>query len=484
MKHIKIFEKFDSDEITKVMGFLSKKSKIKNGNDFISDIKYISSKYDIPESMFSNIKYMKANAAATISNFEINNQYDVYAVVFWFSVEKGYLSYSDVKSYSLSAKLDKIKSYGYEKGKFIPFKFDDLVDGDIVAMYLSAEPKNIDRFTVGQIYVDGYGEIHILQNSREGGYNDSAWRDRGYKYSWCLGSDMDESDDHCEIYKYIQTEEPIEITSDETESKIGTIPHYYTNGANIKDADFALVMYLDDVLIDIYDDSKTKKEIKSNRKKNKNNALALLSDKQIKNQNIDRYINSIFSKYNITKDESSLSNLNSLIKVLIYGNVVGYYMISNYRSVSNLGDFTAYLHRYLKEGSDQFENFKYIYDRTYREMVSYKEAIENGKNKVKDSIKIKELIVAIESLSDVIINKCDKYEIKTVYDLRHFYQYFYSIYNMLSDRYIGFSLSSACYDLVTDILANRRIDTYYLNYDYSSDIENINRIVERLNKPI
>ena len=66
MRYIKIFEKFDSEEISKVLGFLSKKGIKSNVNTFLNDIKSVCNSYDIPESMLSNIKYMKSNDACNI----------------------------------------------------------------------------------------------------------------------------------------------------------------------------------------------------------------------------------------------------------------------------------------------------------------------------------------------------------------------------------------------------------------------------------
>ena len=483
MRYIKIFEKFDSEEISKVLGFLSKKGIKSNVNTFLNDIKSVCNSYDIPESMLSNIKYMKSNDACNIWNFEINNHYGIYAVVFWFSLTDGYLSYSNVKDYKDDELLRKIKKEGYNKGKFVPVKFDELESGDKVFMFLW-KSKIMDRFAMGEIFIEGQ-YLYLFQNTREGNIPDRTHpSSKGYLYSWGLGHKYDELEDHCMMYKYVATDEPIYIDDKSKDYKLGEIPEHYTgNKKVINNSDFALVMYLDDALMDIYDTVGTKTEIKKERVNSKENALALFSDKELKNKNIEKYIRTIYKKFNINNNGEDLSNLNSLLKVLIGGGIVGYFLISTFNFVENLNDFSSHLYLCLKD-KDSHEKYEsslaWIYESSYKEMITYKNKVQDF-SKI-DDIDVKKLMIAIDKLSKVVLDKCDNYKVETVYDLRHFYQYFNSIKSIINDRYTDFNISNDFRGAVNDILSGRK--SIRANKNIDSDIDAIDKLINRLNKPI
>lgn len=81
-----------------------------------------------------------------------------------------------------------------------------------------------------------------------------------------------------------------------------------------KEANFAIVLYLDEVLVkDI-----SKEEISKERKDSRKDALALMSNEDIKRENVKRYLDKLFDKLGIKKDEQDLKNLNSVVKSTIY----------------------------------------------------------------------------------------------------------------------------------------------------------------------
>ena len=94
MKYIKLYEAFESEAITNTIKFLTKKIGQKNTDSFFDDIKRLMTQYDIPISRIkeNDLEYIRVSKAIKIKNNEpVNNNWNIYCIKYWFSVEKGFL---------------------------------------------------------------------------------------------------------------------------------------------------------------------------------------------------------------------------------------------------------------------------------------------------------------------------------------------------------------------------------------------------------
>lgn len=187
MKYIKLFEGFESDAISSVLSHLKKKLGKSYPKYFLDKLTDICKDNDIPLSSLNNneIEYMSATRALKIkSDEEVPNLSGIYCLKFLFSLTEGYIgtlgtgnlkmNYEDLNAQNLNKKnIEKLIEKGYE-GKLSPIKFDELKTGDKVFVCLHTK-FNVDKFTVGEIYLDDRDKDsimwYVLQNTAGDGSN-------------------------------------------------------------------------------------------------------------------------------------------------------------------------------------------------------------------------------------------------------------------------------------------------------------------------
>jgi hypothetical protein len=300
MKYLKLFEGFESNRISAILSFLNKKLNKDNADKFLGDLTRLARKYDFPLSTLSDkeIHYLPVNKALQVKE-EAMNPTGIYAIKYWFSIEKGYLCQTGVgnkemkfgnyeqfisggESELTKDHLDYLASQYNLTGLIVPHYFDNLQSGDKVIMvcndYFGGDNSDL---VYGEIYYDDENNhFFFFNNSIEGTSPYNGYRLPGYRYSWSLGRPGDENSDHCMIHKIIVDNKPLRFNDDIKEESSESVwdfnlplrnnppveletwqSKYNETFKLAKEANFAIVLYLDDVLIkDISKEENLKKE--------------------------------------------------------------------------------------------------------------------------------------------------------------------------------------------------------------------------------
>lgn len=527
MKYLKLFEGFESDRISSVISFLSKKINYNNSQDFLDLLKKFSELFDFPLSQISDseIKYLSVNKALSVGkDKQALNEYGIYCVKYWFSLEEGYLCHTATgnknKKYRNNSIKNKIDSenlkYLSEKykisGVLEKVKLSDLKTGDRVVMVCSDCFYGSDHSLIlGEIYIDERRptdvDYYFYQNECSGSVassfrNEIRIPDRYntyldntiYKYSWSLGGVEDEDDDHCMMHRLIQDDKPLRLENDD--SSIGeslwdfnlnldnTNLEEWRNDSKInkveKMADFAIIIYLDDILVKNISRIKISKDRENIRK----DALSLMNNTYIKNLNINRYLSKLFDKLGIQKDKQDLRNLNSVIKSTMLGE---YFMITNYSSsfMNRLVDFITALYKVMIKHDTIYyykgliEIFNSIKKKRLEETNIYSNNIKYLKSlKYENVVKMNEVIKETLKIGKLVSDKFGSKKIETIEDLKSIQLQLKMISDLSQDKI--FYLSQFASDVVCALRNNTDIEYYiqkeYNDNDYQEDIEKLNKL--------
>jgi hypothetical protein len=401
MKYLYLYEAFDSDAISKVVKYVSKRVGKKHSKKFVIGLKSILKNYDYPIDKISDndVEYLSAKKALLInSDNEVSNDKGVFCLKFWFSLEDGFIGYTGVGDKKMddfimwqsndntkrNVMTSEIVSYikntlNIKTGTLTKIvDYYDLKHGDdIIGCFNSS--LSFDSFSKGKIYIE-QNSIYAIQDVSSGSSPpNNDWRNWGsdssigipnwlvgnHRYSWSLGNPGSINDDHSLVYKYTEGAYPLIISDfdNKPEEKIdspfifnlplsgrGRLTNwskykdehtslYNKNWKDIENADFSVVIYLDKML-----DAGFKKSSETNNDRivNRLGALKLMSDNDIKNDNIKRYIGILVSKMGINVKSIDLKNLQKFISTTILGDY-SYFSIN-----SNRPEFGTYVEQFYK----------------------------------------------------------------------------------------------------------------------------------------
>jgi len=526
MKYLKLFEGFESNRISAILSFLNKKLNKTNADRFLGDLIRLAKKYDFPLSTLTDneIQYLSVNKALEIKE-EAMNPSGIYAIKYWFSLEKGYLCQTGVgnqemnfgnyeqfmetgKSDLTKGHLDYLVDTYNLKGLIVPCSFDTLQSGDKVVMACNDTfYGNANELAYGVIYVDNNdGEYYFFNNKFEGTTPDDGYTEPGYRYSWILGSQEYESEDHCMIHKIIEDDKPLRFNgiSKEEETlksvwdfnlplknnppiELETWQGKYNETLKlVKEANFAIVLYLDYVLVK----DMSKEEISKERKDSRKDALFLMKNEDIKKANIKRYLEKLFDKLGIEKDKQELKNLNSVIKSTILGE---YFLITSYNSgfMDRLTNFTTSLYRVMSKNDEEYyfnvllEVFKKI--KKYRLEVSSK-YITNIKYikslKSDNSDKANEVLKIVLRIGKTISDYFSNKEITTIEDLKYTQMKLKMISGLYQDDifYLSGFMSSLLDSMDTDTVEiEKSLKRTYSDKEYGKDIKKLEKLERIIN---
>ena len=530
MKYIKLFEGFESNRISAIISFLNKKLNKTNSDKFLSDLKRLSKKYDFPLSTLSDneIDYVAVNKALQVRG-EAMNPSGIYAIKYWFSVEKGYLCQTGVGNKHMDFnEFEKIEQdslnnehLNYLSNKYnltgviIPFNFKNLVDGDKVVMVCNDYFDGYSESLVyGQIYIDqNDGEYYFFQNSSEGSSPNDGFMLPGYRYAWSIGNLYHENDDHCMINKIIPDDKPLRfkdsVNKEEEKESVWdfNLPLYNNPPIDLqiwdnkyketltlaKEANFAIILYLDDVLVK---DLSTE-EISKERKEARKDSLSLMKNEDIKKANIKRYLEKLFDKLGIEKDKQELKNLNSVVKSSIVGE---YFILGAYNSyfISRLTDFTTSLYRVMSMYDTEYyfnslvTTFKDIKKRrleetsNYSTNIRYLKSLRRNESEIENVDKMNDILEIVLRIGKSVSDKFSAKEINTIEDLKSTQLQLRMISDLSQDDI--FKLSAFAYNILDSLRMNKQDVEYYMNRtsynegNFKSDIEKLNKLEKVINK--
>lgn len=475
MKYLKsrvefIKEAFESLNISKTLAFL-KSNVSKDTGRFLEELKRITEIYDYPLSKVrdENIKYLsKIQALKIKSKPDVKNSFGVDCIKYWFSIEEGYLGYTAIgnKTYEYTEsintlgtnftkdEIDYLKDnlpsnikINPREGKFVPVKSKDdylkLKTGDIVAGYLNSY-EDEDDFTWATIFKEN-SKIYVIQNIKDGALPDNEDWDQYGDYSWAIYLNNGIEPDHVKLHKFvIQKEAEIDIEQSPSDNPLswnlplrgGQIRSWSSDYNSIRDefqidkADFCLVLELDD-MISSDNSYERPSQMRKSREESRQGATSLLSDEDIKNTNIARYISQMIGRLGISTESTEFKDLNKLVLKFFSGKYALIRLIK--KQFSRLEKINDHLYDMIQQSdlSEKQYHFDLIttyYERTLNYMTQsssdYRETEDIMIKTIKEDIDEPERTMILDQwnqcieLSGLITSLIQKQNITTIEDLR------------------------------------------------------------------
>lgn len=541
LKYIQIFEAFESKILSKTLGYIETNDR----NTFMDRLKRLCKSIDFPLSKMSDeyfeylpFKSALARAAMTgdepceatsksefpqyavdgekCTNGKIKRTWgartrdvvcpvcggsgvkpkksEVKLVKFWFTSEGKYVANTLVDGMIRvgrgSGRSDKFstKLSDYTIGKAVN-DISTLSGGEMAVMTIEGSE------VIAYIYKYG-SRYYAIQNVKSGSTpGDSAWQRQG-RYSWALG--RGEYENMRLLTPKVKTKEEEEV--DPYTWNTGLEFTYGGIRANtsadvqsqIKDAHFAIVFDFGKLRKSEFEttqDTKAGREIAKKGSK----LDPSQSDEEIKKRNIERYVNLLSQKLDISAD---IANCNRLISRSL-GHKSALYIVYGTNIYSYLGSIIDYYIKFMSTDEDR-------YKKSYADEISDKtndlfkngmrradiasDAIKNIKSRLKSNNKDEKYLQILDltqKLSDVIYDNLKNYQINDIEDLEVVAQKISSIRNVLkSDRY---GLSRYFGNVVEYVSAGREdrayshlTDNYYTNVD--DILEKLPRIITIISK--
>lgn len=403
MKYLMIYEAFQAKVISDIVKYIKKDIGEKEMSAFLSELKLIQSAYDFPLTGIKpeDVVYTPAKKALKILPDDETNYYNdmkIFTVNFWFSLKSGYIGKTatgaferDNSYFFTNNEIDKIKGeLNIKRGELSKVvNYGSLRHGDYIILIIEGD------LTLARVYIEGR-KIYAIQDSHNGSEPDGNYRTFG-RYSWSLGYPDDPNDDHKKLhlykkedvdfyYKEVNDNKNFKILSD------GDVVDRST--FDITDnADFAVVLYLNDIFKRGF---RRLSDVKKEREGEKTGAIGLLSNEDIKGQNLERYINKMIDNYGI-KSESNIEDLKDLQKIILYiiCDDYSFYQIFTRPIGVEILSLSRQIENFMKGG----DNYSYSLDRIKKDYKKIKENHSYFKSAYRDSRKEIELLT--ESRPDV-----------------------------------------------------------------------------------
>lgn len=446
MKYLMLFEAFEANALSKMMAFLAKKTDSNSKERFRDKLKTLITQLDIPIDKIkdTDIKYLNRAQALKLKSEKDSDS--IYCLKFWFSIDEGYLGFTGTSNVTMdfneyisgkrnsegknspfaNRELNYIKNdLDIKTGSLEPVKnYENLQHGQLVIGIFSDDEDNLQRLGVAKIWRND-NQLYAIQDVTSGGSPDNdingvSWRDWGYDYSWSLDSVYSPGSDHCKLHIYTPSNEPLHLVGDKKEVEEVKVenPFNYNLPVNrhysltewgdtswsidgyksVEKADFAIVLMVDDIIKSV----ETKVgDVRKSREESKEGATSLMSDSEIKEANIKRYLLGLISKMGITLDTSNLQNLQKLVIKAVCDEFAFISIYKERPDFDNLNQITRDIYNMMsvKDESDK----KYYLERA----ISYYQSLNSNSDDYRKNY--------IESLE--IIKKSDSNQIKEFFDI-------------------------------------------------------------------
>jgi hypothetical protein len=539
LNYIKLFEAFDSRVLSKTLGYISDKE------SFLNLIKKVVEPLDYPVSKLNDdfFEYLgfnkalkkadiltdepcEATSASEFPDYTVEGASckggllkrtwgrtirsvvcpvcngtgvkpkrpgDIKMLKFWFNKEGKFITTTAVDGIVRDSKggnkrlSDRLDNYNIGKS-LTKDQIMNLPHGSYALLSIN------DRDTISYIFKK-YNDVFALQYHHSGADpGRSDWKSIA-PYSWQLGS-FDHGDG-----KLLTLKEKNELVSDVNPYSWNVcINTSYYRGLSInttksvedgiKDAHFAIVLDLSKLKKSEY---VKRTKTREDRLEFKKGAAALLSNEEVKKQNISRYLDKISTNIDIIDD---VSNLPKLVKRMIgykyvlflvtgssnikdnLSNIISIYydILSNDNKDYNINRINGYVEASLRKGIESM-------NRCSSNFSELNKMIEDERY-----VKEKELIKFLMEISEILYKNISDMEIETIEDLEILYQKLMSVRNIFtSSRYIMSKCSSFIGSMVGDGDANRSFvyltDNWYIQdniYRILSERERIRKIISKI----
>jgi hypothetical protein len=531
LKYIQIFEAFESKILSKTLGYIETNDR----STFMDRLKRLCKSIDFPLSKMSDeyfeyLPFKSALSRAAMTGDEpceatSKSEFPDYAVAgekctngkikrTWGARTRDVVcpvcGGSGVKPKKSELKL--VKFWFTAEGKYIA---NTLVDGMIRAGRGSSGSKfstNFSDYTVGRsisnlselrggemasmiiggdeiiayIFKEG-NRYYAIQNSKSGSTPGSNnWKNYG-RCSWALGAG--EYSNMRLLTPKVKTKEVEEV--DPYTWNTGLDFNYGGIRANtssdvksqIKDAHFAIVFDFGKLKKSEFE---TTQDTRSSREERKEGSKLdpSQSNEEIKKRNIERYVNLLSQKLDISAD---IANCNRLVSRSL-GHKSALYIVYATNIYSNLGSIIDYYIKFMSATTDRDKKMyaDEIADRTndlfkngMRRADIASDTIKSIKSRLKSANKDEkyfQILDLTQKLSDAIYDNLKNYQINDIEDLEVVAQKISSIRNILkSDRY-GLS---RYFSYIIEYISSGREDRAY-SYMTDSYYVNLDEILEKL----
>lgn len=483
LKYIKLFEAFDSRVLSKTLGYIDDESK----KIFLSSIKNICAIIDFPMSELSDeyFEYLPFKAALNKNVTSEDKPCTAKSVDLFdrrFGIEGEICHGGRIKRKwgernrevacpacngtgikPKKSNVELLKFWFNVDGKYITTtcvdgvirpNFSKHVRGEVVDFYnlehgekylIKLQHRDVD-FTEGTIYMQDNG-VYFIQNTHNGStpYGD-AWRQYG-RFSWCITGNTSHE-------KPIYSAGTENITREEAYSwNVGVaIDNYKIVSTNrniqssVRDANFAIILDYEALKNKEFQKRSTTKAGRQEIKKHSLLDPDQTSEK-IKKKNIERYLDSIVKKSDIT---SNIANCNKVIsRILTYSSSL---YIIRYTDIGS--DLQVVLRKYIEildPNTDDDIKKSYILDINDK-IVNLSKRNMNLSGQVQINIKaVKDLLLKnkpqnyklyikmlnkIDEISLVITKRIKEYDVETIDDFEIVFQKINITKNIIrSDRY-------------------------------------------------
>jgi len=540
MKYLKLYEAFKSKGISNTLKFLKQKVGQYSTESFIDTLKLFMDNIDFPIDKISddNIKYMSAKKALTLKKEEpVTNEKGIWVIKYWFSLDKGFLGYSatgneerDLTTNNSSgndglreqrkftdSELEYIKENITRTGEIWPVSdYNKLKTGDTV-IGLFDSSSYTEKFSFAKIFVDeeDSNRVYGIQGVADGSQPlDDSWRNyRQFgNLSWWMYRNRHNNDignDHMKLYYWRESQDelhyiepPVESKKEDEVEEIKEVDPLTYNlplsnrfsfsswgrGSSItkndiEKADFALVLYFDDLInpevdAEHYERPSDTREV---RRQEKEGATKLMSDAEIKKMNIERYIQKLVVSLNIT--ETEFYNLEKIVSKNL-SQEFSYISIWIQRpDWTDLGDFANYLYQIVDENDNDkpyyLERVKKMYSDTtkryYEQLIRYQES----KKYLKDTSNLKKIFDEIFKLGNEINAHFVGKELNSIDDLWLCKKRIQSLYDFM--KMSRNSISYQIREVFNGFRYPEEMSYYYNTYkdqytEYNKDLEKLNRV--------
>ena len=534
LKHIQIFEAFESKILSKTLGYINTSDK----SSFMERIKRLCKTIDFPLSKMSDeyfeyLPFKSALSRAAMSGDEpceatSNSEFPEYAVTgenctngkikrqwgartrdvvcpvcggsgvkpkrsevklvkFWFTSEGKWVATTLVDGITRAGKNKPGAKFStnysdYTVGRSIS-NLNDLGGGEIVSVVLGSDQ------VIAYIFKER-NRCYAIQDVKSGSSpNDSGWRKFG-RYSWALGAG--EYSNLKLLTPKVKVEDKEEVDPYTWNTGIefsysGIRPTPSTDvQTQIKDAHFGIVFDYGKLrkseFETVQDTEATRQIAKKGSKLDPDQ-----SDEEIKRKNIERYVNLLSQKLDISDD---IANCNRLVTRSL-GHKSALYIVYGSNIYSNLGNIIDYYIKFMSATTDSNKkNYaEEISDRTtemfkagMRKATQCDEVIKSIKSRLKSANrdeKYFQVLDMTQKLSDAIYDNIKNFQINDIEDLEVVAQKISSIRNVLkSDRY---GLSRYFSYVVESIVSGREDRAYsYITDNYYTDVDEILQKLPRM----
>jgi len=398
MKYLKLFEAFDSQTLSKTLGFIKEKSQKR---DFLNLIKRVCDQIDFPLSKLNDdfFEYLPFSAALKKSDMTGDETCDARSEVefpeypvegevckggklkrkwgqrvrevecpvcrgtsvkpkkpelkllkFWFDKDGNFITTTAVDGL-VAERRGEPKGGRSEKVSFSDVKSDyqvlktnlnfneirELSTGDIVYF------ENREGHSgVAYVYVQR-NNVYFLQNFADGSIpNGDSWKSIA-PYGWIIASTSDFR--RCDLLGTGVKQPETEVTIDpytwntQVSNQLRVVDRSIFD--QVKNANFAIILDFGKLKSSGYE---AKGDIISGREERKSGATALIPAADIKKQNINRYMQEIAKRSDILSD---VSNINKVAKRMLGGNLALFLIGSNSRFNRLFTDLIDYYYQYI-----------------------------------------------------------------------------------------------------------------------------------------